>query len=288
MCIRDSHTINRPIRNGRRISDLDWYIGYRDLVAAYPTFLHLEHFDGWKLGMPLPEWTTPLFNAAAYEGFVSMHGLAYWNSVDEDGKRFTKKVATLQLTFPKSEIYCQLIDVSETDVPEVPMIKILMIHNPKKANPYGLRRFVKNLRFILIEKRGYDFAWGCPLEVDDPRYPVVGVDKRFEMHRELTFADEGGEEYENAKAELNVVMNVEIQDIVLRIRNEVMNPSPVTLISAVVTLLIVVLGVQNRRNRRRWVDEFDEEEFDEDKSMIHSKEFLKELNVEDKYTSMPL
>ena len=143
--------------------------------------------------MPLPEWTTPLFNAAAYEGFVSTYGLAYWNQIDEDGKRFTKKVATLQLTCPKSEIYCQLIDVSETDAPEVPMVKILMIHKPKKANPYGLRRFVKNLRFILIEKRGYDFAWGCPLEVDDPRYPVVGVDKRFEMHRELTFADEDGE-----------------------------------------------------------------------------------------------
>ena len=68
-----------------------------------------------------------------------------------------------------------------------------MIHNPKKANPYGLRRFVKNLRFILIEKRGYDFAWGCPLDVDDSRYPLVGVDKRFKMHRELTFADEDGE-----------------------------------------------------------------------------------------------
>ncbi|MBA45425.1 MAG: hypothetical protein CMB31_02410 [Euryarchaeota archaeon] len=78
-----------------------------------------------------------------------------------------------------------------------------------------------------------------------------------------TFADEGGEEYENARAELNLVMNVEIQDIVLRITNEVLNPSPVTLISAVVTLLIVVLGVQNRRNRRRWVDEF-EDEFDEE------------------------
>ena len=185
--------IFRPIRNGRRISELDWYLGYRDLVAAYPAFLELVHFDGWKMGMPLSDWVNPLFNAAAYEGFVSKHGLAYWNSIDENGKRFTKKVATLQLTCPKSEIYCQLIEVSETDAPEVPMIKILMIHNPKKANPYGLRRFVKNLRFILIEKRGYDFAWGCPLEVDDPRYPVVGVDKRFEMHRELTFADEDGE-----------------------------------------------------------------------------------------------
>ena len=30
------------------------------------------------------------------------------------------------------------------------------------------------------------------MEVDDSRYPVVGVDKRFKMHRELTFADEDG------------------------------------------------------------------------------------------------
>ena len=59
-------------------------------------------------------------------------------------------------------------------------------------------------------------------------------------------------------------MNVEIQDIVLRIRNEVLNPSSVTLISAIVTLLIVVLGIQNRRNRSRWVDEFDDEEVDEE------------------------
>ena len=184
--------IFRPIRNGRRISELDWHLGYRDLVTAYPTFLHLEHFDGWKIGMPLSDWTTPLFNAASYEGFVSTYGLAYWNSVDEDGKRTTRKVATMQLTCPNSEIYCQLIDVSETDEPEVPMIKILMIHNPKKTNAYGLKRFVKRLRFILIEKRGYDFAWGCPLEVDDPRYEINGVDKRFKKHHEMIFEDEEG------------------------------------------------------------------------------------------------
>ena len=79
-----------------------------------------------------------------------------------------------------------------------------------------------------------------------------------------TFADEGGEEYENAIAELDLTMNVEIQDIVLRIRNEVLNPSLPTLVGAIVALLIVVLGIQNRRNRRRWVDEFDDDEFDED------------------------
>ena len=32
------------------------------------------------------------------------------------------------------------------------------------------------------------------MEVDDLRYPVVGVDKRLIMHRELTFADEDGKE----------------------------------------------------------------------------------------------
>ncbi len=79
-----------------------------------------------------------------------------------------------------------------------------------------------------------------------------------------TFADEGGDEYEDARSELDITMNVEIQDIVLRIRNEVLNPSSVTLISAIVTLLIVVLGIQNRRNRSRWVDEFDDEEVDEE------------------------
>ena len=185
--------IFRPIRNGRRICELDWYLGYRDLVAAYPAFLELVHFDGWKMGMPLSDWVNPLFNAAAYEGFVSTHGLAYWNSINEDGKRTTKKVATLQLTCPKSGIYCHLIDVSEINSPEVPMVKILMIRNPRKANFYGLRRFIKKLRFILIEKRDYDFAWGCPLVIDDPRYPIVGVDKRFEIHREMSFKDEDGE-----------------------------------------------------------------------------------------------
>ena len=77
-----------------------------------------------------------------------------------------------------------------------------------------------------------------------------------------TFADEGGDEYENARSELDITMNVEIQDVILRIRNEVLNPSSVTLISAIVTLLIVVLGIQNRRNRSRWIDEFDDEEVD--------------------------
>ena len=79
-----------------------------------------------------------------------------------------------------------------------------------------------------------------------------------------TFADEGGDEYEDARSELDITMNVEIQDLVLRIRNEVLNPSSVTLISAIVTLLIVVLGIQNRRNRSRWVDEFDDEEVDDE------------------------
>ena len=62
------------------------------------------------------------------------------------------EIFTAKLSFVKDEICCQLIDVSETDSPEVPMVKILTIHNPKKANHCGLRRLLKKFRFILIEK----------------------------------------------------------------------------------------------------------------------------------------
>ena len=72
-------------------------------------------------------------------------------------------------------------------------MKILMIHNPRKANPYGVKRFVEKLRFILIEKLKYDMAWGLPLRIDDRRYSVVGVDKRFKEHHRMTYETESGE-----------------------------------------------------------------------------------------------
>ncbi|MDE2641803.1 MAG: hypothetical protein OSB55_03480 [Verrucomicrobiota bacterium] len=73
------------------------------------------------------------------------------------------------------------------------MMKILMIHNPRKANPYGVKRFVEKLRFILIEKLKYDMAWGLPLTINDSSYPVIGADKRFEEHHRMTYETESGE-----------------------------------------------------------------------------------------------
>ena len=40
--------IFRPIRNGRKISEFDWYLGYRDLVAVYPAFLELVTLKAGK------------------------------------------------------------------------------------------------------------------------------------------------------------------------------------------------------------------------------------------------
>ena len=39
-------------------------------------------------------------------------------------------------------------------------------------------------------------AWGLPLRINDRRYSVVGVDKRFEEHHRMTFEDEDGESRE--------------------------------------------------------------------------------------------
>ncbi|MDB4713009.1 hypothetical protein OAF43_02180 [bacterium] len=184
--------LHRGIRNGCRLNDYQWYPLFREVVEGYPTFLDLRHFDNkCDSSIKNSDWMLPAWNAASWEGFKPAYGLAYWNTV-ESFRRTTRKVGTIQYTDPHTGIYCQLIDENQINTPEVPMMKILMIRNPRRANFYALKRFVEKLRFILIEKRGYDFAWGCPLEVDDPRYPVVGVDKRFKMHRELTFADEDG------------------------------------------------------------------------------------------------
>jgi hypothetical protein len=44
-----------------------------------------------------------------------------------------------------------------------------------------------------VEKLKYEMAWGLPLRIDDRRYSVVGIDKRFEKHHKITFKDEDGQ-----------------------------------------------------------------------------------------------
>ena len=186
--------LHRGIRNGRRLNDYQWYPLYREVITGYPTFLELVHFNGsWDSNLKNDEWRMPAWNAASWEGWKPACGLAYWNTVNEDWKRTTRKVGTIQYTDPDSGIYCQLIDQNQINTPEVPMCKILVIRNPRRANYYGLKKFVEKLRFILIEKLKYDMAWGLPLRIDDGRYSVVGVDKRFEEHHRMTYETESGE-----------------------------------------------------------------------------------------------
>ena len=134
----------------------------------------------------------PAWNAASWEGLKPAYGLAYWNTV-ENFRRTTRKVVTIQFTCPKSGIYCQLIDENQINTPEVPMMKILVIRNPRRANFYALKKFVEKLRFILIDKLKYEMAWGLPLRIDDGRYSVVGVDKRFEEHHRMSYETADGQ-----------------------------------------------------------------------------------------------
>ena len=186
--------LHRGIRNGLKLNDYKWYPLYRQIVTGYPAFLELIHFNGtWDSNLKNDEWRMPAWNAASWEGLKPAYGLAYWNTVDENWKRTTRKVGTIQYTDPESAIYCQLIDENQINTPEVPMMKILMIHNPRKPNPYGVKRFVEKLRFILIEKLKYDMAWGLPLTINDSRYPMIGLDNRFEEHHRMTYKTESRE-----------------------------------------------------------------------------------------------
>jgi hypothetical protein len=134
----------------------------------------------------------PAWNAASWEGLKPAYGLAYWNTV-EKFRQTKSKVGTIQYTDPDSGVYCQLIDENQINTPKVPMMKILMSHNQRKANPYGVKRFVEKLSFILIEKLKYDMAWGLPLTINDSRYPVIGAYKRFEEHHRMTYEKESRE-----------------------------------------------------------------------------------------------
>ena len=185
--------LHRGFRNGRKLNDYQWYPLYREVVEGYPVFLDLRHFDNkWDSSIKNSDWMLPAWNAASWEGLKPAYGLAYWNTV-ENFRRTTRKVGTIQFTCPHTGIYCQLIDENQINTPEVPMMKILMIRNPRRANFYALKRFVEKLRFILIEKLKYDMAWGLPLRIDDRRYSVVGVDKRFEEHHRITYETESGQ-----------------------------------------------------------------------------------------------
>lgn len=52
--------LHRGIRNGRKLTDCQWYQLYRELVEDYPTFLDLRRFDNkWDSSIKKSDWMRP-------------------------------------------------------------------------------------------------------------------------------------------------------------------------------------------------------------------------------------
>ena len=187
--------LHRGIRNGRRLNDYQWYPLYREVVEGYPTFLDLRHFDNkWDSSIKNSDWMLPAWNAASWEGFkaclwlclLEYSGELSANYEESRNNPIHRPIYRNLLPTDRRESNQHAGSSDDEDSDD-------QTTRGKRKLRMGVKRFVEKLRFILIEKLKYDMAWGLPLRIDDRRYSVVGVDKRFEEHHRMTYETESGE-----------------------------------------------------------------------------------------------
>ena len=117
------------------------------------------------------------------------------------------------------------------------------------------------------------------VEISSPPNARSGERVEFTVVAEpQTLAGQGSVDDEQmSSANLVVTMTVEIPDIITALMNEILNPSPTMLLVFIVALITIVLGVQNRRNRRRLAnlayDESMVDEEDDDEGELDEDEF---------------
>ncbi|MBD18064.1 MAG: hypothetical protein CMB13_00235 [Euryarchaeota archaeon] len=117
------------------------------------------------------------------------------------------------------------------------------------------------------------------VEISSPPNARSGERVEFTVVAEpQTLAGQGSVDDEQmSSANLVVTMTVEIPDIITALMNEILNPSPTMLLVFIVALITIVLGVQNRRNRRRLAnlayDENTVNEEDDDEGELDEDEF---------------
>ena len=105
------------------------------------------------------------------------------------------------------------------------------------------------------------------VEISSPPNARSGERVEFTVVAEpQTLAGQGSVDDEQmSSANLVVTMTVEIPDIITALMNEILNPSPTMLLVFIVALITIVIGVQNRRNRRRLANlAYDENMVDEE------------------------
>lgn len=172
------------------LSEFEIFMKFKGLLREFDPFIVIDNFDGTTFSNN--GWLLATLNSASKRGLKPRRGLGYYNQYDiESGKRVAEKIALLLVTCPKSGIYAQLVDCIETNASglKVKAMKILMVRNPNRVNPFAMRRFLKTLKTILLEDQSYGLAWGNAAVVDQLDHPhndPKGGDKRFDTYETKT------------------------------------------------------------------------------------------------------
>ena len=181
--------------SSERASVAETLFEFRKLLKNFPPFLALQEWEKLYESIPFTSWMGEAASAAKEFGLTHRFGTYCWNRFT-DGQRVTDDVGVIKLTCPDTGIYADILDSRQTD-PKLKkrILKFLIIRSPNRPNFFALRRFVKKIESMIMDCLGYSWAYGHPLDRDDPAYPTWDGDtqKRFRPHgsKTVNYADGG-------------------------------------------------------------------------------------------------
>ena len=140
-----------------RLNEFEMFHEYLAMKRSFKPFIHMVGYPKSDPKRYTAEWHHRLWNACSAAGLKAVSGDAYYNRFDDDKmRRVTDLINPLKVTCPKSGAYAELWDLEEAGPTKIKALKILMIRNPNRVNPSGVRRFVRELMHTIICTLDYD------------------------------------------------------------------------------------------------------------------------------------
>jgi len=172
-----------------RLDPIQQYVKFREeIIRDYPAFVVIGGYGGQldpKIETPTA-WMESLSSSAVDHGLKPLMGYGHQN-YRKGALRHTRRLGLMKLVDPDSGINAELSNANqlETDDPDpgTSIMKILFIHNSSRPAPFKVRRFIKNLRRILVDDLRYSWAYGHCAVCDQPDHEnnAPGCDKRFKL-----------------------------------------------------------------------------------------------------------
>lgn len=167
----------RPRRN-EIWTELDSWRNFRELLRDHHPFIETNSETQQE---PQESWQIDIARHGKEFGFRTEYELGQSNFYDEEIQR--RRLTELHLVKLKRDgFWAQLLDNG-------PGCKILGIVNERAANFFALKRFVSDLKSLLLDSMKYQFVYGHPAKTDSPPYPFNGPEsqrhKRFERHSSI-------------------------------------------------------------------------------------------------------